>query len=199
MVDFWAFILPAPWCCLEVLTYRDIERERARQHQSSTRLMNNSQFPLQTTEKRPAWDLPFHPWLQVKPEKEQNESQLFPCIRKWTEAEMGSRPNCSFKREQLFTYIAAVTPWRPSFRRLLVWLVYMLACDGLQKITLRRVIFWRRVTWMLSYWLRRFYGRKTIRTLGTLTRNLPFQANPNKERRTWLVTINLGGCSQKSP
>ena len=26
----------------------------------------------------------------------------------------------------------------------------MLACDGLQKITLRRVIFWRRVTWMLS-------------------------------------------------
>ena len=77
--------------------------------------------------------------------------------------------------------------------------LYMLACDGLQKITLRRVIFWRRVTWMLSYWLRRFYGRKTIRTLGTLTRNLPFQANPNKVRRTWLVAINLGGCSQKSP
>ena len=40
---------------------------------------------------------------QKKPEKEQNESQLFPCIRKWTEAEMGSPPNCSFMREQLFT------------------------------------------------------------------------------------------------
>ena len=41
--------------------------------------------------------------VSTKPEKEQNESQLFPCIRKWTEARMGSRPSCSFMGKHLFT------------------------------------------------------------------------------------------------